>query len=56
MSENTLWAVLVMSVAVVLGTLCLSAVQCTKIEKDSFNECVKSTQKPLECRSRMNGQ
>lgn len=42
-------------VSLALVAITFMGVRCNQINKDSFNECVKATQKPLECRARVDG-
>lgn len=54
MKEETKWVIGTFFIAVACAILMISAVQCSKLEKNSFNECVKITQKPLECMAALN--
>jgi hypothetical protein len=44
------WGICVVGV---VGALVFGSVQCTRMDRESYNMCVEKTQKPLECKAQV---
>lgn len=44
------WTIGSIASVIIVISLCIAGVKCVTIAENSYQECVKATQKPLECR------